>query len=98
MVDVRDISELWIQGIIRQALREYIKQSVSDYDDTSDRVGAPNEAAQEERYLDEKNNNTIVVEERDGQRYYYIKHDLGFDIFGRDSDKTEEVSIYDIDG
>lgn len=95
MVDVRDISELWIQGIVRQALREYIKQSVSDYDDTSDHVGASDGAAQEgtleddaqqERYLDEKNNNTIVVEERDGQRYYYIKRDLGFDIFGRDAD------------
>ena len=106
MVDGRDISELWIQGIVRQAIREYIKRIVSDNDDSSNDVGAPDETAQEgtlgdgvrqERYLD-KEGNTFVVEERDGQRYYYIKRDLGFDIFGRDTDKAEGVSVYDRDG
>ena len=85
VVDGYFILERWIQGIVRQALREQIERIVSNYDDTSDHVGAPDETAQEgalgdgvrqERYLDEKNNNTIVVEERDGQRYYYIKRDL----------------------
>lgn len=94
MVDGYSICELWIQGIVRQALKEQIERIVSDYDDTSDHVGASDETAQEgtlgdgvrqERYLDEKNNNMIVVEERDGQRYYYIKRDLGIDIFGRDA-------------
>lgn len=44
VVDGRDISELWIQGIVRQALREYIKQNVSDNDDSSDHTGAQEEA------------------------------------------------------
>lgn len=94
MVDGYVILERWIQGIVRQALREQIERIVSNYDDTSDHVGAPDETAQEgtlgncvrqERYLDEKGN-TIVVEERDGQRYYYIKRDLRFDNFRRGTD------------
>lgn len=107
MVNGYDISERWVQGIIRQAFKEQIKRIVSNYDDTSDHVGAPDETAQEralgngvrqERYLDEKNNSTIVVEERDGQRCYYIERDLGIDIFGRDADKAEGVPVYDRDG
>ena len=106
MVNGYDISERWVQGIVRRALREQIERIVSNYDDTSDHVGTSNEAAQEgtlgdgvrqEGYLDEKNNNTIVVEERDGQRYYYIKRDLGIDTFRRDIGQAEEVSIYDLD-
>lgn len=106
MVNGYDIFERWVQGIVRKAFQDYIKRIVSDYDDTSDHVGAPDEAAQEgtlgnsvrqERYLDE-NGHTFVVEERDGQRYYYIKRDLGFDIFRRNSDKTEGVSVFDLNG